>query len=203
MDTARRQSAAAISGFDEYVSPELCLIDPELRSRLLGRATDLRPARAHAATRDPAESAARDESHASTHALTLSPRTVGIVLLAAIAAAFALGLPGGSTRRPAPPAAGRSSGEAARPQRLRGVRVLAWAPAVGATSYEVELFAGDSRVLSARTRDPRLALTVALRGGASTIKPGTYEWYVWPIRGNDPAEAAMIRSRLVLPAPSA
>jgi hypothetical protein len=58
---------------------------------------------------------------------------------------------------------------------------LAWAPAKGATYYNVQLIHGR-KVLSAWPLRPsfRLRRTWSYKGRRYRLKPGTYRWYVWP-----------------------
>jgi len=77
---------------------------------------------------------------------------------------------------------------------------LAWAPAAGATAYEMDLLKGSKRVFHKRTRGTSLIITVrsGARGPAGSLPPGDYEWIVWPIVGGHKAQPT-VRSRLTLP----
>jgi len=77
---------------------------------------------------------------------------------------------------------------------------LAWAPAAGATAYEMDLLRGSKRVFHARTRQTSLIITVrtGARGPAGSLPPGDYEWIVWPIVGGHKGQPT-VRSRLTLP----
>jgi hypothetical protein len=59
---------------------------------------------------------------------------------------------------------------------------LVWTPRRGANYYNVQLFRGTHKVLSAWPRRARLQLTFAWRYGGRTYRltPGDYRWYVWP-----------------------
>ncbi len=60
--------------------------------------------------------------------------------------------------------------------------VLRWAPITGATYYNVQLYRGTTKVLSAWPRRPRLALRDRWTFGDRTyrLRARTYRWYVWP-----------------------
>jgi hypothetical protein len=77
---------------------------------------------------------------------------------------------------------------------------FAWAPAPGATAYDVALFAKTKRIFHARTRRARITIAVRTgkRGPAGSVPAGAYEWYVWPIVNGRQATAAIVRSRLNL-----
>jgi hypothetical protein len=83
----------------------------------------------------------------------------------------------------------------ARPQ------VLAWAPVSGTRSYEVTIYSDGVPILWSRTNAPRLALHVSSHPKSSrTLRPGTYAWYVWPIRHGHPVAPALVSSTIVLTA---
>ena len=77
---------------------------------------------------------------------------------------------------------------------------LAWAPAAGATAYEMDLLRGSKRVFHVRTRQTSLIITVrtGAKGPAGSLPPGDYEWIVWPIVGGHKGQPT-VRSRLTLP----
>jgi len=77
---------------------------------------------------------------------------------------------------------------------------LAWAPAAGATAYEMDLLKGSKRVFHVRTRQTSLIITVraGANGPAGSLPPGDYEWIVWPIVGGHKGQPT-VRSRLTLP----
>ena len=81
--------------------------------------------------------------------------------------------PGGPPQSPRPTA----------PDRTGAVRTLAWAPAAGASEYEVQLFRGSNRVYRARQTTTTLDLGPTWRyaGRAFRLVPGTYRWYVWVV----------------------
>jgi hypothetical protein len=84
----------------------------------------------------------------------------------------------------------------------RRMQRFAWAPASGATSYEVAIYEGGRRVFVARTKTAAVDIPVSgqARGSPESLEPGTYQWYVWPIRQGHRARVAIVRSRLVVPA---
>jgi hypothetical protein len=70
--------------------------------------------------------------------------------------------------------------------RLEAPPVLRWTRVRGADYYNVQLFRGKRKVLSAWPKKPRLALTRVWRFGGDRhrLKPGRrYTWLVWPGRG--------------------
>jgi hypothetical protein len=78
---------------------------------------------------------------------------------------------------------------------------LAWAPAAGATAYDMELLRNTKRVFHARTSAPSIVIAVrkGSRGPAGSLPAGTYEWIVWPVVNGHRAAQAIVRSRLNLP----
>lgn len=60
--------------------------------------------------------------------------------------------------------------------------LLRWAPVAGATYYNVQLFRGKTKLLSAWPSRARLQLarTWTFDKIKRTLTPGTYTWYVWP-----------------------
>ena len=59
---------------------------------------------------------------------------------------------------------------------------LAWVASAGARYYNVQLFRGAEKILSAWPTTSSLALRKAwrYRGRRYRMTPGTYRWYVWP-----------------------
>jgi hypothetical protein len=59
---------------------------------------------------------------------------------------------------------------------------LTWKSVKGATYYNVQLFRGKRKVLSAWPHGSHLQLKAKwrYRGHRLRLKPGTYRWYVWP-----------------------
>ncbi len=78
--------------------------------------------------------------------------------------------------------------------------VLRWTHIPGARYYNVQLFKGRTRVLSAWSRNPFLALPEAwtFRGRARRLDPGRYEWWVWPGRGRSEARYGRLIGRRTL-----
>jgi hypothetical protein len=66
--------------------------------------------------------------------------------------------------------------------RLAGPPLLRWTAVRGARYYNVQLFRGARKVLSAWPRLPRLRLhsTWRFAGTTRTLRAGRYRWYVWP-----------------------
>ncbi len=69
--------------------------------------------------------------------------------------------------------------------RVKAGDLLAWAPVKGASYYNVQIFRGSRKVLSAWPKQPRLHLprTWSFEGKPDRLAPGRYRWYVWPGRG--------------------
>jgi hypothetical protein len=62
--------------------------------------------------------------------------------------------------------------------------VLRWTPVRGADYYNVQLFRGDRKVLSAWPDGARLKLRRSWRYfGKRRLEPGRYRWMVWPGEG--------------------
>ena len=66
--------------------------------------------------------------------------------------------------------------------RLRKTPTLVWLADAGANYYNVQLYRGSVKTLSAWPRKARLALrkTWKFGGRKYTLTPGPYRWYVWP-----------------------
>jgi hypothetical protein len=68
---------------------------------------------------------------------------------------------------------------------VRTPPLLSWAPVGGATYYNVQLYRGSQKVLSAWPRRPKLRLERAWSyQHAQRLKKGRYHWYVWPAFGS-------------------
>jgi len=95
---------------------------------------------------------------------------VGLVLL--VAALVAAGAATMLIRRADAPAAPPVS------------RTFAWAPVAGASAYDVEIRRDAAIVYSMRTTVPHVRVPAHWTRGAQTyaLTPGTYQWYVWPVR---------------------
>jgi hypothetical protein len=63
--------------------------------------------------------------------------------------------------------------------------VLLWTPVPRATYYNVQLYRGRQKILSAWPRHPRYALsrTWTFAGRTYRLSPGLYKWLVWPGQG--------------------
>jgi hypothetical protein len=79
-------------------------------------------------------------------------------------------------------------------------RRFAWPPAPGATSYEVAVYRGDVPVFRARTTRTSIVIPERTKQSRSSrlLVPGTYKWYVWPVRKGRPASVALVRSTFVV-----
>jgi hypothetical protein len=66
--------------------------------------------------------------------------------------------------------------------RLRGPPLLDWASVPKATYYNVQLYRGSRKVLSAWPSRSKLKLrrSWSYQDGVNRLKKGTYRWYVWP-----------------------
>jgi hypothetical protein len=73
----------------------------------------------------------------------------------------------------------------ARGVQLTGPPRLQWTRVRRARYYNVQLFRGDRKVLSAWPRKAHLQLHPSWRfaGHARHLRPGRYTWWVWPGRG--------------------
>jgi hypothetical protein len=69
--------------------------------------------------------------------------------------------------------------------RARPGTVLAWGKVANASYYNVQIFRGTHKVLSAWPKGPTLRLrrTWTYAGKSFRLAPGRYRWYVWPGRG--------------------
>ena len=70
----------------------------------------------------------------------------------------------------------------AQAQRVTRPPLLRWAPVPGAAYFNVQLWRGSEKVLSAWPAQPRyqLAAKWVFGGKARKLAPGLYTWYVWP-----------------------
>jgi hypothetical protein len=77
---------------------------------------------------------------------------------------------------------------------------LAWAPAAGATAYDMELLRNATPVFHTRTSQSSVVIVVrkGAEGPAGSLRAGEYEWIVWPILHGHRAAQAIVRSRLTL-----
>jgi hypothetical protein len=69
--------------------------------------------------------------------------------------------------------------------RVTGAPLLVWRPVPRASYYNVQLFRGRTKVLSAWPTRPRFQLRPrwTYLGRQQRLAPGTYRWYVWPRLG--------------------
>jgi hypothetical protein len=60
--------------------------------------------------------------------------------------------------------------------------MLAWKPVRRASYYNVQLYRGARKILTRWPRVARLGLksTWGYQGHRVRLRPGLYEWYVWP-----------------------
>ena len=81
-------------------------------------------------------------------------------------------------------------------------RIFAWAPAPHTVAYDVELRRGDVVVFTARTRATRIRVRTRNAGKKTgQLTPGTYRWYVWPLRRSGNARrrgAAIVATTIVV-----
>ena len=174
-------------GSPEPVSPELVLVDPELRQRLAALPEAPLFVLPPATVRRPAPAVAeRRRSRTMTAALVLA-------LLAGAAAGIGVEhlasplLAGGSSIAadvavpaeptlppPSPPTTTAPPTAAAAP------RSFAWAPVPGAAAYAFELRRGGDIAFTTTTKAPTVRLPVLI--------PGNYRWIVWPLVGGRDAQ---------------
>jgi hypothetical protein len=101
---------------------------------------------------------------------------------------------------------GQRSRTASRPAAPKTEKVLyrqfAWAQTQGVTSYVVALYRGPVRVFQAVTHEPSIEIPVDAKDSKSSkgVLPGTYRWYVWPLRGRLRDRVAVVDSKVVLTA---
>ncbi len=198
---ATTTAAEVADPVSEPVSPELALVDPELRRRLIAELSEVLPGqRLELAASDVATGKPGPPVDASTRRSSLHRAIAKLVLLPVVAslgyvAVTLITPPDGPTFGGAvvhsvdPPSAAVE---------LR--RDLAWAPVAGATAYETALYAGGHRVFLARSRKPTVEIEIRSPSshGPASVAPGTYDWYVWPVRGGQRSVVAIVRTRLVL-----
>ncbi len=105
--------------------------------------------------------------------------------------------PTSTATTPARPASTTPSSPTPAPEPQR----FAWAPVPGATAYEVAFYKDRVQVFRSRTPTPSIVIAGRPPGTESPLAPGTYLWYVWPVRGGKVDSVAVVRSKLVIPAP--
>jgi hypothetical protein len=69
--------------------------------------------------------------------------------------------------------------------RLAAPPLLRWRPVRGASYYNLQLFRGAKKILTAWPSESRLKLTArwTFAGRSVRLAPGVYHWFVWPGRG--------------------
>jgi hypothetical protein len=69
--------------------------------------------------------------------------------------------------------------------RVTGAPLLVWRPVARASYYNVQLFRGKTKILSAWPTRARFRLHArwAYLGRAQRLAPGTYRWFIWPRLG--------------------
>lgn len=69
--------------------------------------------------------------------------------------------------------------------RLSSAPLLRWAAVRGSGFYNMQLYRGSKKVLTAWPRSNRFKLRArwTFRGRAERLAPGTYHWFIWPARG--------------------
>ena len=105
--------------------------------------------------------------------------------------------PGATTPAKTPPA------HTAPPKDVPHSLKFAWAPVAGASSYVFAVYVQSRRVLVARVKNAAIQIRVGSHSGPRTLAPGTYHWYVWPVRHGRQDSVAVVRARLVVPAAAA
>jgi hypothetical protein len=92
--------------------------------------------------------------------------------------------------------------QGAQTQAAPAPRRFVWAPVAGVTAYEVAIYRDDVPIYRARTKTASIVIPARSRNGGSgeLLEPGTYQWYVWPVRNGQPDRVASVRSTLVIPA---
>jgi hypothetical protein len=202
--------SADIASMQQLASPELVLVDPELRRRL--SAGSLSVARV-AITERAFPSTLRGVEPSTPEA----PRLRSLIAAAcAVALALAFGITGnpiGRREATSPTSRRDTAGQRAverkgsdmgrasdvSPANL-GSRRLAWAPARRAVGYRVKLFRGSAVVYSEVTRNPYIVIPRdwRFRGSARTLRPGTYRWVVRPIVPGVRRSPLIVRAELAI-----
>jgi hypothetical protein len=196
---------------DELVSPELALVDPVLRRRLLAigeefARTSAEPAGTPAAAAPRAApalvGAQPDPAVPGPVPVDVPQRRVGLgVVAVASTVAFVLGAkvagPSSLSANQAPGAApARLSSLADRGSVDPAAQRLAWPAVRGATGYEVAIYGDRRRVFASQTASPSLRLAPAMQ---RSLPRGPLTWYVWAIRAGVRDTTAVVESPLSLP----
>ena len=200
----------------EVASPELALVDPVLAARARGGLAE------------PEDTLARIESRVRTQAIRPEPpaapparprRPWGLVAGSAlVASVLVVGLARMVSAGPAPSAPPHSAAPATRrapvavvqrqgvAQRVAAEvgssRRFAWAPVPGASDYVVQFFRGPRLVYSRHVAGTSVTVPASwvFRGRQTSLAPGDYRWYVWPLHAGSPASVAAVQAKLVVPA---
>jgi hypothetical protein len=130
----------------------------------------------------------------SVAAAPLSPPSSHTAALASSVGQHASSVATSTTRR----IAAQSTKPPRTPTPRAVARKFAWAPSAGATAYEVAFYKNNELVYRVRTK--RAVVSIAEGTRKATLRPGTYEWYVWPVRDERRDSVAVVRSRVVVPA---
>jgi hypothetical protein len=186
----------------DLISPELVLVDPELRKRLarLGNAVP-RPAWDVARPRNPA---ADSVGTVATEAVAAAPVAHGARQVATrprpkrslVAVGVAIGVMGVSTVVGLS-TAGSGTADPAAVAPSTGQRI-AWAPSPGATGYVVELRRPGGQPYRAVTASTTILLPTRPSSGGVRLTAGRYTWYVWSVRHGRRAGVPIVRSLLVV-----
>jgi hypothetical protein len=202
----------------EPISPELVLVDPSLRRRVLGAhansAALVRPSpmMSYVGGSGPVDREPQPRVRSAYRVLIDVRETASLffVVGALAAAGFLIALvitPRSATMRPQ-----RVMGQAISPGAFAPAHALdisaqgqriAWAPTAGATAYDVEVARNGVPVFVTRRSSTTMLIAIQGQSGASglALAPGTYNWYVWRVRGDRREGAAIVNSRLVIPPP--
>ena len=82
-------------------------------------------------------------------------------------------------------------------QRVTSPVVLHWQAKGDATFYNVQLFRGKTKVLSAWPKTAKLVVDAkwSYEGKSQQLLPGRYSWFVWPARGTREPRRSISRSK--------
>lgn len=80
-------------------------------------------------------------------------------------------------------------------------RRFVWAPVANASGYRVQFFRGSTLVFSTGTTRPEVTIprSWTLEGRRESLRPGDYQWYVWPLHEGRRAPTAIVQARLTVP----
>jgi hypothetical protein len=170
------------------VSPELALVDTDLRDRLVSVPDPPQAPRPAVVAEIEPEPVVRHRATAREALRRRRGFRVGLALAAVLAVCGVVAAAGFGVFASTPPA--ETTGALPIAAGPRG-RDFAWAPAARAVGYDVEIRHNGAVLYSASTTEPRLHLPNRWThaGGAVTLSPGTYTWYVWPVAGTGATRA--------------